>query len=430
MLLLDIRKAFDRVHRGAIWDSLLAKRTPRYLVSAIMRTYDGSTAQFITHHGLSQGAQLARGVRQGCPMSPLLFAAAIDPILHELAAQEDGVQVHGLHVNHLAYADDLALVTNSHASAERLLGLVASRLPGIGLELSASKCDYLSPAQLPLSIGGHKLWPADGARRYLGLWITLDLNWEEGIAILWDKICCKLYAMLAKGTNTEDMVVALNRSVLPSLWYSLPSMTPTDKQLDCLERLISTAARKDTSPHMLEMLLYLNHSREPGWGLAWLPERLVTERGRQLLSLLECGQRLTLAGQPSPLHTIISREVVWRTNTLHTASQSNDVGLFSCLQALETRGWTLTHTLHGEACEIRSDRGKPPLKALAQPRPNPQPCGLTAGKDGAGLCPIPCPTRGPSQGLVPVDLPAARTPRSPASQTGVPRPPRSPRART
>ncbi|NWR53758.1 PO21 protein, partial [Regulus satrapa] len=53
------------------------------------------------------------GVKQGDPMSPLLFNIALDPLLCKLEAEGCGFQQGGTKVTAMAFADDLVLLSDS-----------------------------------------------------------------------------------------------------------------------------------------------------------------------------------------------------------------------------------------------------------------------------------------------------------------------------
>ncbi|GFH33271.1 retrovirus-related Pol polyprotein from type-2 retrotransposable element R2DM, partial [Haematococcus lacustris] len=54
-----------------------------------------------------------QGVKQGCPISPLLFALYVHDISKEFIVPVDAVRVQGTLVTHFMYADDLTLVSTS-----------------------------------------------------------------------------------------------------------------------------------------------------------------------------------------------------------------------------------------------------------------------------------------------------------------------------
>ena len=64
--------------------------------------------------GLHRGFVVGAGIRQGCPLSPLLFAVAVDPLLRLLQRQLPTATVR-------AYADDLAVALQNWKAAMPLL---------------------------------------------------------------------------------------------------------------------------------------------------------------------------------------------------------------------------------------------------------------------------------------------------------------------
>ncbi|GFH07210.1 uncharacterized protein HaLaN_01979, partial [Haematococcus lacustris] len=61
-----------------------------------------------------------QGVKQGCPISPLLFALYVHDISKEFLGHVDVVRVQGTPATHFMYADDLTLVSTSPHGRQRL----------------------------------------------------------------------------------------------------------------------------------------------------------------------------------------------------------------------------------------------------------------------------------------------------------------------
>ncbi|KAJ1338988.1 hypothetical protein BSLG_006127 [Batrachochytrium salamandrivorans] len=117
VLFIDIRKAFDTVPVGALLWRLQTMGFPRRTLAFLKALYTSSSARARAGSLLSDSFPVQRGVRQGCPLSGLLFNLFINDILDGVAP----ITVPGLPrdtnpIRGLMYADDVAVFADSERS--------------------------------------------------------------------------------------------------------------------------------------------------------------------------------------------------------------------------------------------------------------------------------------------------------------------------
>ena len=86
----------------------------------------------------SNSAVPLRGVKQGCPLSPLLASLFINDVDDEFGFMGAPTGTEGLKVTHMLYADDLTLTANDPVQLQKMLRRLESYI--CCQERTYSKC--------------------------------------------------------------------------------------------------------------------------------------------------------------------------------------------------------------------------------------------------------------------------------------------------
>ena len=81
---MDISKAYDTVDHEKLWQVLASLGIKGTWLENMKELYQDNIIKAITPWGKSKGVTVRRGIRQGCPLSPLLFALYVEPITREM----------------------------------------------------------------------------------------------------------------------------------------------------------------------------------------------------------------------------------------------------------------------------------------------------------------------------------------------------------
>lgn len=94
-LKIDFEKAYDRLRRSFIRDTLTQMNLPILLVNVIMECVTSASLRVIWNGEPSQRFHPSRGIRQGDPLSPYLFVMCMERLYQTIEEQfyrKDGNQ--------------------------------------------------------------------------------------------------------------------------------------------------------------------------------------------------------------------------------------------------------------------------------------------------------------------------------------------------
>ena len=142
---IDYSKAFDCVDFELMWRTLLYFGIPKYPVECLNYLYQNQTAEVETVVGRKGPLSMQRGVRQGCPLSPMLFNMYSELIMrHALEKWEDGIEMgEGKCYNNLRYADGVALLAMTEGNLQQLVNDVGKASERYSLSLNAKKTQVM-----------------------------------------------------------------------------------------------------------------------------------------------------------------------------------------------------------------------------------------------------------------------------------------------
>ena len=145
---MDAEKAFDRVEWPYLFSLLKRFGFGNTFISWIRLLYTSPQACVRTNNDYSDYFPLKRGTRQGCPLSPLLFAIAIEPLAVALrSSQIPGIMRGGVEHKVSLYADDLLLFVSD---LDRAFPLVLNLLEEFG-QISGYKLNFQKSELMPIN---------------------------------------------------------------------------------------------------------------------------------------------------------------------------------------------------------------------------------------------------------------------------------------
>ena len=142
---VDFRKAFDRVRRDYLIQRLAELGVHGRMLQAIIQMYWSVPLVPKLHGTVGDAIPSTCGVKQGDPLSPLLFGLFIDEFESWLRQRlpNVGVQMGRKLVQMLLYADDMVLLTHNPMELQQMLDVLHQFCSAKGMEVNVRKTEIV-----------------------------------------------------------------------------------------------------------------------------------------------------------------------------------------------------------------------------------------------------------------------------------------------
>ncbi len=260
--LIDFAKAFDSVDHAHILRCLNLLGIPIKFINLIRSMLGGWSKILIGQH-FSEKFFCARGVRQGDPISPILFAIAVEPLSRMISHKKtDTPKIHNLNIPILLYADDIIIFANNENKLLNQIKVIHQFQQYSGLQLNPTKCDILASQEnllkLNLSNTIASNFNLKSSTTYLGVVISIPESTEIPKAV-WDKFVNTLnkWTHIIKNSSmtAPGRASIIQGYVISTLIHHLWFHTPSEKQIQYYNSNLSRLMSRNNIPHRKELWL-------------------------------------------------------------------------------------------------------------------------------------------------------------------------------
>ncbi len=164
----------------------------------LKKLYKDNILKAMLPNGKTRGVTMKRGIRQGCPLSPILFAMYVEPITRMMKKVNPRIDEEP---SMLLYADDMVLWGESKEELEIKLRTAIEVMKALGLKLSIEKTEIQHNIHQKPTMEGEKINIEVNKKRYefeylnmnkpiryLETWATANGNTEKGLQLLKEKM--------------------------------------------------------------------------------------------------------------------------------------------------------------------------------------------------------------------------------------------------
>jgi len=229
ILSIDFKNAFDRVSHDFLFRTMEKQGYDERFIARINTLFVNTTSAASINGYISRQIPLLRSLRQGCPLSSILYAIYLDPLLRTIhsALTQNDTPSRRKRTTIIAYADDVSVILRTQHEATKVEEILRKYEKASGAEINRLKSKILKigPSEQDIDIMDIR---TQQTVKILG--INFSATTHETTLNTWKPLVhtlrqqsCELYH---RDLTLHQRINYVNNYLLAKLWYVAQFYSP------------------------------------------------------------------------------------------------------------------------------------------------------------------------------------------------------------
>ena len=223
---IDWEKAFDRVNWQFLIKIMHKMKFPIFIIKWIMILYTNIESVCLVNGHFSDVFKVYRGIRQGCPLSMLMFVIFQNPLY--LAIENTNrikrIEVFGNNTKEIGYADDTNVIVIDDEGIVEVFKIIDCFVKATNSKVNINKTKIYGFGNWK----GRMIWPIQNLKveeecfKTLGIHFSCD--YDIALKTMWkyiyDKIKIRVSIMRNRSFTLYQKAILVNSLISSKIWYA------------------------------------------------------------------------------------------------------------------------------------------------------------------------------------------------------------------
>ena len=227
--MVDFSKAYDKIDRHHLWEKVSSTGIRGNMLRALRAIYSNVECSVKVNGHLTDSFKVLSGLKQGCLLSTTLFNLYINDLSDLLCQSKLGIDIDGIRINHLLYADDLVLIASNEGDLQLLLNILAEWCDKNKMKININKTKIIHFRNKSVERSkqifscGNDVIDFAGQYRYLGLVLSEHLDYAVTAKYVAQAATRSLGLLISKFKHMGGMPYNVYTTLYDSMVWSVIS---------------------------------------------------------------------------------------------------------------------------------------------------------------------------------------------------------------